>query len=121
MAAGQMSRACWICASIALLAGCATKPQPLYYWGHYEELIYTWYAYPGKVTPEMAVEHLEQDYQKARAANLPAPPGFHAQLGYLYYQLGKFDQARQEFNTEKAHFPEATVFMDRLLARLDKP
>ena len=52
--------------------------------------------------------------------NKPVPPGFHAHLGYLYYQLGKADAARQELQTEKAEFPESAVFMDRLLANLEK-
>jgi hypothetical protein len=116
----EMNRAKWLPALIALLAGCAAPARPLYSWGHYEELIYTSYATPCKVSPEMQVEQLEQDYQKARAANLPVPPGFHAYLGYLYYQLGKLDQARQEFETEKADFPESAVFMNRLLTRLEQ-
>jgi hypothetical protein len=66
------------------------------------------------------VQQLEADYQKARSANKPVPPGFHAQLGYLYYQLGKLDQAQQEFQTEKILFPESAVFMERLLANLKK-
>jgi hypothetical protein len=115
-----MSRGFRVFTLIAVLAGCAAQPHPLYSWGHYEELIYVSYAAPGKALPEMQVEQLEQDYQKARAENLPVPPGFHAYLGYLYYQLGKLDQARQEFATEKANFPESAVFMNRLLARLDK-
>ena len=41
-------------------------------------------------------------------------------MGYLYFQIGKLDQARQEFETEKAEFPESAVFMDRLLANLRK-
>jgi len=49
------------------------------------------------------------------------PPGWHAHLGYLYYELGQRDQARQELLTEKAEFPESKVFMDRLLANLQKP
>ena len=48
------------------------------------------------------------------------PPGWHAHLGYLYYRLGKADQARQEFQTEKAEFPESAVFMNRLLSNLDR-
>lgn len=106
-----------VVASIALLAGCAEPTRPLYSWGRYEELIYASYATPGKVSPEMEIEQLEQDYQQARAANLRPPPGFHAHLGYLYYQLGKLDQAREQFETEKAEFPESAVFMNRLLAR----
>ena len=115
----RIKRILWVAALIVLLAGCQTPPRPLYSWGHYEELIYASYAAPGKVSPQMQVEQLEQDYQKARAGNLRVPPGFHAHLGYLYYQLGKLDQARQEFATEKADFPESAVFMNRLLARLD--
>jgi hypothetical protein len=70
------------------------------------------------VPPERQIELLERDYQQARAANRPVPPGFHAHLGYLYYSIGRADQARQEFETEKANFPESAVLMDRLLARL---
>src|SRR5262249_8234807 len=82
----------------------------LYSWGQYEELIYQSHVTPGKVPPEMQIQQLEQDYQKARANNQRVPPGFHAHLGYLYYQVGKLDQARQEFATEKAEFPESAVF-----------
>jgi len=103
-----------------LLTGCAA-PRTMYTWGSYEELIYASYVAPGKIPPESQVETLEQDFQKARAANKRMPPGWHAHLGYLYYQLGKADLARQELLTEKAEFPESTVFMDRLLANLKKP
>jgi hypothetical protein len=103
---------------LALTAGCA---QPtLYSWGHYEELIYASYAAPGKVSPEMQIEQLEADYQKARAKDKRMNPGFHAHLGHLYYQVGKSDQARVQFETEKAQFPESSVLMDRLIANLNK-
>jgi len=103
-------------AAVALLTGC-TSPT-IYSWGHYEDLLYVMYAAPGKAPPELQIERMEEDYQKARSLNKPVPPGFHAHLGYLYYQIGKADQARQEFATEKAQFPESTVFMDRLLDNL---
>jgi hypothetical protein len=117
-----MRRAVWppavLVLAAVLAAGCA---QPtLYSWGQYEELIYRAYAAPGAVSPEMQVEKLEADYQKARSENKPVPPGFHAHLGYLYFQLGKLDQAQQELETEKARFPESAVFIDRLLGNLRK-
>jgi hypothetical protein len=111
-----MRRLVWLLA--LSMIGCA--PPTLYSWGHYEELIYVSYAAPGKASPELQVEKLEEDYQKARAQNKPVPPGFHAHLGYLYFQLGKLDQARQEFETEKAQFPESAVFIDRLLVNLKR-
>ncbi len=113
-----MSRPVWLLALVGLLSGCATPT--LYSWGHYEELVYTSYAAPGKVSPEMQVEKLEQDYQEARATNKRMHPGFHAHLGYLYFQLGKVDQALQEFATEKAEFPESAVLMDRLISNLKR-
>jgi hypothetical protein len=105
---------------IVFFAGCA-GPHTLYSWGHYEDSIYQSYAKPGEMPPERQVELLEADYQKARSENKAVPPGWHAHLGYLYFQLGKLDQSRQEFMTEKTTFPESAVFMDRLLAKFEKP
>jgi hypothetical protein len=103
--------------STLVLAGCAA-PRTIYTWGSYEELIYVSYAAPDKLPVESQVAALEKDYQQARATNKRMPPGWHAHLGYLYYQLGKADEARRELQTEKAEFPESTIFMDRLLANL---
>ena len=103
---------------LALLTGCASPT--IYWWGHYEDILYVMYSAPDKMPPERQLELLEADYQKARSQNKPVPPGWHAYLGYLYYQVGKADQARQEFETEKTQFPESAVFMDRMLASLLK-
>lgn len=100
------------------LFGCSTT---LYSWGHYEERIYASYVSPGTTSPEAQAAELERDYEKARAEKRRVPPGFHAQLGYLYAQLGKLDQARRELEAEKTEFPESAVFVDRALARLPKP
>ena len=113
-----MSRVVCLFAFVGVLTGCAAPT--LYSWGQYEELIYVTYTAPGKAAPEMQIETLEQDYQKARAANKRVPPGFHAYLGYLYFQVGKVEAARQELETEKAEFPESAVFVDRLLTNLKK-
>ena len=107
-------------AASLLLTACAS-PKSLYAWGSYEELIYTSYAAPGNAPPEQQIEKLEQEYQRTRAGNTRVPPGWHAHLGYLYSEVGRFDQARQEFNTEKAEFPESSVFVDRLLANMSRP
>jgi hypothetical protein len=115
-----MRRLIWLPVAVVLMTGCAGKPT-LYSWGQYEELIYASHAAPGKVPPEMQIEKLEQDYQKARATNKRMHPGFHAHLGYLYFQIGKVDQALQEFATEKAEFPESAVFIDRLVGNLKRP
>ncbi|HUJ18239.1 MAG TPA: DUF4810 domain-containing protein [Nitrospirota bacterium] len=101
-----------------ILAGCAPKHPQLYQWGSYEAQVYALYSDPGKVPIEEQLQQLERDYQRARAADKPVPPGYHAHVGYLYFQLGKTDQALQSFETEKILFPESTVYMDRLIARI---
>jgi hypothetical protein len=100
-----------------LATGCQNET---YYWGHYENLVYVSYAKPGKVSPEMQVSVMEQDMQKASSENKPLPPGFHAHLGYEYYLCGKPTLALQQFEKEKAEFPESSVFMDRMIAALTK-
>jgi hypothetical protein len=113
----DVRRVHWLAAGTLALAGCAAHPTQ-YSWGSYEELIYASYLSRSDVPAEKQIATLEKDYQAARAANQRLPPGWHAHLAYLYYETGKTDQARQELLTEKAEFPESTVFMDRLLANL---
>lgn len=115
-----MLRPCVLLALAAMLSACVTPPKMLYAWGSYEQLIYTSYSTPGAGDAQSQVDTLEKDFQVARGSNQRLPPGWHAHLGYLYFQLGKADQARQEFMTEKAEFPESAAFMDRLIARIKK-
>jgi hypothetical protein len=104
-----------------LLTGCQTARRPLYYWGHYEGMIYASYSAPQKAPPERQIDLMLEDAEKAASLNLPLPPGFRAHLGYLYFQTGRYDRAQMEFEAEKQHFPEATVFMDRMLQQFSKP
>lgn len=100
-----------------LLTGC-TSSRGLYYWGSYESQIYKMYNDPGEAPAERQVEVLEADIERARSKGQPLPPGYRAHLGYLYFQLGKYELARQSFEAEKAAFPESTVLMDRFIKKL---
>jgi hypothetical protein len=104
--------------ALGLYPGCQTQ-RPIYYWGSYESLLYKNYAHPGKVSPEEQIEKLQEDLSKAAATDLKPNPGLHAQLGYLYLQVGKADAAKNEFEIEKTLFPESAVLMDRMLQKLN--
>lgn len=104
---------------LMLLAGGCASSRTMYYWGSYENDIYDMYVEPGEAPPEVQVEHLEADIEKARSSGKALSPGFQAHLGYLYYQLGKLDLARRSFESEKAAFPESAQLMDRFIARLE--
>jgi len=100
-----------------LLAGCGGGP--LYRWGHYEQLVYQMYVQPGKAEPGVQVEKLSRDIAEAESKGVLVPPGVHLHLGYMHLLQGNAGAARQEMEAEKRLFPESSVFVDRLLARLD--
>jgi hypothetical protein len=95
------------------LGGCTTTP-PLYQWEEYQSQVREYFKGESR---EAQVEVLERDLQKIRAKGGAVPPGYHAQLGLLYSGLGKDDQMVQQFETEKALFPESVTYMDLLLNR----
>lgn len=97
-----------------LLSGCQTA-RPLYYWGSYETVAYLSYAKPEKATLELQREKLEADLEGCTRHQAGAHPGLHAQLGYVYFQLGQVDDAVAQFEAEKTLFPESARLMDRLI------
>ncbi|SFD80477.1 hypothetical protein SAMN05216577_13811 [Pseudomonas citronellolis] len=109
-----VSRGCLValvCAGVASLAGCSS-PKTLYQWESYQSQVHDYFTSEAK---EAQAEALERDLQKIAATDGHVPPGYHAQLGLLYSSLGKDDQMVQQFNTEKALFPESSAYMDFLL------
>ncbi|HEU4621452.1 MAG TPA: DUF4810 domain-containing protein [Burkholderiaceae bacterium] len=102
-----------------MLAGCAQPAKPLYYWDGYQAQLYEYLKNEG-ASPEDQVRELEAQALKARAADAALPPGFRAHLGVLYLRVGRGDEARQQFEAEKAAFPEAAHYMDFLLKRMSK-
>lgn len=103
-------------AVVLLLAGCATNTDQ-YYWGSYEELIYQMYANPGEATPEVQIQKLTSDIQKAESSGKPVPPGVHAHLGMMFAAAGNLEQALGAFATEKANYPESAKFIDDVIER----
>lgn len=97
---------------VFLLIGCSSI-RPLYYWGNYEPVVYSHYS--DKNSPTQEIEKLRKDERDAREENLPLNPGYHSYLGYLYYQVGNFSMANQEFAKEKKMFPESEKLMNRFL------
>ena len=104
----------------ALTTGCATRIEPLYQWGDFTRLQYDVLLRSG-ASPASQVELMELHAAKVRARNGALPPGFRAHLGMLKLALGDVDAARSAWQAERAAFPEATHYMDRLLKNLGTP
>ncbi|MGK3134378.1 DUF4810 domain-containing protein [Pantoea trifolii] len=99
-----------------MLAGCAPKgPESIYYWGDYQQQIYSYYKKDSD--PQKQIEALNLDIEKAKSVNKPVAPGLHAQLGLLYAKTGDTDKAFGQFATEKQLFPESAPYMDFLMKK----
>ncbi len=99
--------------AVAALSGCATAPKPMYSWGAYQPQVYS-YLNGGADGVEAQIGKLEESAEQAKAHDAPLPPGYHAHLGMLYAKVGRSEQVRQQFETEKALYPESSTFIDFL-------
>jgi hypothetical protein len=103
-----------------ILVGCGAQPaKPLYNYAGYSD---SYYAYKKNMTPESTLQ-LEKSIQEAidgteNSRSGRVAPGMHANLGYLYLKAGKPNEAIESFTKEKTVYPEATVFMDKLINRV---
>lgn len=101
--------------SLALaVSGCVTTPPPIYYYGDFNKVVYSYFN-ADEVTVEEQITTLQTIIQNAQAKSLPVAPGVHAQLGMLYFQTGNNDLGRQEFELEEQLFPESKQYIDFLL------
>jgi hypothetical protein len=100
------------------ISGCASSTPPLYEWGHYEDLIYQGYAHGDKLSPDEHIAKLQADFEVAKSKNRPVPPGYHAQLGFLYYKMGKPEEAKKSFSNEEELFPESKAYMTRIIDKI---
>lgn len=99
--------------SALALTGCVTRPQPIYYWGNFQEQQYAYFK--GDKGPEDGIQQLEKVREEAKARGKQVPPGFQAHLGMLYGLTGRTDLFEQNLLDEQAHFPESSVYVNFLL------
>ncbi len=98
------------------MTGCATN-QNLYEWGGYDAALYSTYK-----SPETVVElqtKLETHIAAMTQANQKVAPGLYAELGSLYLQAGKTDEAIAQYNKERELWPESRTLMDSMIKTLE--
>jgi hypothetical protein len=102
---------------LATLAACAQAPKPMYQWEGYQRGVYEFLKGDGISADEQLIQ-MQAQAEKARGHDAALPPGFRAHLGLLQLQAGRVDEARASFIAEKTAFPEASHYMDFLLAKM---
>jgi hypothetical protein len=79
--------------------------------------VYQYLNEPGGGDTAKQIESLEAGIQKAKSLDQALPPGYHAQLGLLYYTQGNIDRAVEQLTLEKTKYPESASFIDGLLVK----
>ncbi|MEZ7910943.1 MAG: DUF4810 domain-containing protein [Propionivibrio sp.] len=101
---------------VALLSGCVTTRQ--YQWGSYENDLYAAYKDPAR--SERLMEGLQSLISELEASKQKVPPGIYAELGTLYYQSGKLDDARALYEKERSAWPESQGLMAALIQSIER-
>jgi hypothetical protein len=108
-----LKKAVVVCLLSIGVAACKTT-EPLYYYGEYPSTVYNFFKADDTSISEQ-IDVLEETLEKASNNGKAVPPGLHAHLGMLYFEVGDEATAIGHLSTEKALFPESTQFIDFLL------
>ena len=95
----------------SVVAACA--PSTRFEWANYESGLYAYHTNPehrGRYR-----ESIEAAIERGEATDRVAP-GLHAELGYLYWEDGDRETARQHFSEEMSLFPESRLFLGRYMS-----
>ena len=102
---------------LTLTATACTPRQ--FYWGTYEDTLYTREQQAGATGENEAATTLAAIIDEASAAgDLKVAPGIHADYGYLLFKQGKPDEAIAQLQQEATLYPESKVLMEKMVSRI---
>lgn len=103
-------------AVVALATGCASQ-KGLYQWGGYDSALYSSYKNPETVAGLQT--NLEQHIAAMEKTQQRVAPGLYAELGSVYLQSGRNQDAIAQYRKERALWPESRTLMDALIQTLE--
>lgn len=106
-------------AFLMVCTGCAPKPTPTYYFGKSAAALYASKKEPTEENYLKLKQSLEEVIEQSGKSGIKVPPGVYAHLGYLNLLQNKSNQASQYFIYEKQLYPEATVFMNKMINKVE--
>ncbi len=102
--------------SVLLLSGCATTAIQ-YDYADYSEKYYSFKKEPGAESLREWKASMLEIVTIAKEKTLRVPPGIYANLGYLSLKDSNMIEAVSYFELEKKTYPQATIFMNRLIQK----
>ncbi|AEF98480.1 hypothetical protein Metme_0023 [Methylomonas methanica MC09] len=98
-----------------MLTGCV--PPGLYYWGDYETSLFERYV---ENNPQHTDAYLTKTLIEAEKQHRKVPPGVYADYGFLLYTRGDKAGAIENFQKERALYPESLALMNKLIERIQQ-
>jgi len=111
-----MTKSTLALAALMALTGCASNS--LYQWGGYEDSLYA--AYKDATKAEALRLKLETHIQAMEQAGQKVAPGLYAEVGTLYLQAGRRQQAIGWYQRERQAWPESQQLMAALIQNLER-
>ena len=108
---------------LTILFACALSvsaclPAKQFYWGSYEESLYSRQQHAGAGGEAEAATMLLATINEAQANNGKVGPGIHADYGYLLLKQGRTDEAIAELQKEAALYQESKPLMETMVSRI---
>lgn len=104
-----------------VLALTACLPQKQFYWGSYEDSLFSRQQHAGEEGETGAAAMLVSTINEAQSnPDYKVGPGIHADYGYLLLKQGKPDDAIAEFQKEASLYPEAQPLMNTMISRIQE-
>jgi hypothetical protein len=103
-----------------LLVGCA--PTTLYNWGggSYQNATYSYVKNNTEKDAEALLATYRYMVDHPTGTRKVVPPGIYADYGLLLYKQGKKDEAIRYMKMEIELYPEATVFIGRIIKQIEQ-
>ena len=98
-----------------------SQPKPLYYYGDYSEQYYQSKKELSNASQLQLQQSIAEAIQNApQSTSGRVAPGLYANLGYLNLKMGNNKEAIENFEQEKALYPESAKFMNRMIQKIQK-
>ena len=99
---------------VLLLSACASQQaRPGFYWGNYEQSLYTLTDNPGDRATQQHLNNLRQVLSYSDARGMMPPPGAMLELATLEAQAGNQTTYVELVNREYHLYPESRLFIQR--------
>ncbi|HMI38376.1 MAG TPA: DUF4810 domain-containing protein [Nitrospiraceae bacterium] len=96
----------------------ACLPAKQFYWGSYEDSLYSRQQHAGANGEAEAASMLLATINEPQADNGKVGPGIHADYGFLLFKQGRTDEAIAELQKESALYPESKPLMETMFSRI---